>query len=146
MATQRSLRERAPARSNVTSAADNTGEVEVRRGIAELAARLGDRLPELVSAISASLREDIAELRDEAQIPLLDAGIEGNVTTALYALGHDTPVECVRAPTAALEQARRIAQQGLPVNVLVRIYRLGQRSFTHLAFGELQRIDVPPDA
>jgi DNA-binding PucR family transcriptional regulator len=107
---------------------------------------LGDRLPELVSAISASLREDIAELRDEAQIPLLDAGIEGNVTTALYALGHDTPVECVQAPTAPLEQARRIAQQGLPVDVLARIYRLGQRSFTHLAFGELQRIDVPPHA
>jgi DNA-binding PucR family transcriptional regulator len=144
MATQRSLRERAPARSNVTSAADNTGEVEVRRGIAELAARLGDRLPELVSAISTSLRDDIPDLRDEAQIPLLDAGIEGNVTTALYALGQDTPVECVRAPTAALEQARRIAQQGLPVNVLVRIYRLGQRSFTHLAFDELQRIDIPP--
>jgi DNA-binding PucR family transcriptional regulator len=128
------------------SAPDNPGDVEVRRGVAELAARLGDRLPEVVSAISASLRDDIPDLRDEAQIPLLDAGIEGNVTTALYALSHDTPVECVRAPTAALEQARRIAQQGLPVNVLVRIYRLGQRSFTHLAFGELQRVDVSPQA
>jgi DNA-binding PucR family transcriptional regulator len=128
------------------SAPDNPSDVEVRRGVAELAARLGDRLPELVSAISASLRDDIPELRDEAQLPLLDAGIEGNVTTALYALGHDTPVECVQAPTAALEQARRIAQQGLPVNVLVRIYRLGQRSFTHLALSELKRIDVPPHA
>jgi DNA-binding PucR family transcriptional regulator len=143
MPTQRSLRERAPARSKLASAPDNPGDVEVRRGIAELATRLGDRLPEVVSAISVSLRDDIPELRDEAQIPLLDAGIEGNVTTALYALGHDTPVECVRAPTAALEQARRIAQQGLPVNVLVRMYRLGQRSFTRLALGELQRIDVP---
>ena len=123
-----------------------TGDVEVRRGVAELAARLGDRLPEVVSAISASLRDDIPDLRDEAQIPLLDASIEGNVTTALYALGHDTPVECVRAPTAALEHARRIAQQGLPVNVLIRIYRLGQRRFTHLVFGELQRIDVAPHA
>jgi DNA-binding PucR family transcriptional regulator len=80
------------------------------------------------------------------QIPLLDAGIEGNVTTALDALGHDTPVECVQAPTAPLEQARRIAQQGLPVNVLARIYRLGQRSFTRLALSELQRIDIPPQA
>ena len=146
MPTQRSTRERAPARSNGKSASDNPSDAEVRRGVAELAARLGDRLPELVSAISASLRDDIPELRDEAQIPLLDAGIEGNVTTALYALGHDTPVECVQAPTAALEQARRIAQQGLPVNVLVRIYRLGQRSFTHLALSELKRIDVPPHA
>jgi hypothetical protein len=100
------MRERAPARSNGKSASDSPSDVEVRRGIAELAARLGDRLPELVSAISASLREDIPELRDETQIPLLDAGIEGNATTALYASGHDTPVECVRAPTAALEQAR----------------------------------------
>jgi DNA-binding PucR family transcriptional regulator len=146
MPTQRSTRERAPARSNGKSASDSPGDVEVRRGVAELAARLGDRLPELVTAISASLRDDIPELRDEAQIPLLDAGIEGNVTSALYALGHDAPVECVRAPTAALEQARRIAQQGLPVSVLVRIYRLGQRSFTRLALGELQRIDVSPDA
>lgn len=146
MPTQRSLRERAPARSSLVGAPDSQSDIEVRRGITELATRLGDRLPELVTAISASLRDDIPELRDEAQIPLLDAGIEGNVTTALYALGHGTPVECVRAPTAALEQARRIAQQGLPVNVLVRIYRLGQRSFTHLAFGELQGIDVSPHA
>ena len=141
-----STRERAPARSNGKSAPDSPSDVEVRRGVEELAARLGDRLPELVAAISASLRDDIPELRDEAQIPLLDAGIEGNVTTALYALGHDAPVECVRAPTAPLEQARRIAQQGLPVSVLVRIYRLGQRSFTRLALSELHRIDVSPNA
>ena len=146
MPTQRSTRERAPARSNLKSASDSPSDVEVRRGVEELAARLGDRLPELVAAISVSLRDDIPELRDEAQIPLLEAGIEGNVTTALYALGHDAPVECVRAPTAPLEQARRIAQQGLPVSVLVRIYRLGQRSFTRLALGELQRIDVSPNA
>jgi DNA-binding PucR family transcriptional regulator len=146
MPTQRSTRERAPARSNGKSAPDSHGDVEVRRGVAELAARLGDRLPEVVAAISASLRDDLPDLSDEAQLPLVDASVEGNVTTALYALGHDTPVECVQAPTAALEQARRIAQQGLPVSVLVRIYRLGQRSFTRLALGELQRIDVSPNA
>src|ERR1700739_1695223 len=145
MPTQRSKRQQGAARSNGRSVSD-TSDVEVRRGVAELAARLGDRLPELVAAISVSLRDDIPELRDEAQIPLLEAGIEGNVTTALYALGHDAPVECVRAPTAPLEQARRIAQQGLPVSVLVRVYRLGQRSFTRLALGELQRIDVSPNA
>ena len=146
MPTQRSTRERAPARSDGKSAPDSPGDAEVRRGVAELAARLGDRLPEVVAAISASLRDEIPDLSDEAQLPLTDASVEGNVTTALYALGHDTPVECVQAPTAALEQARRIAQQGLPVSVLVRIYRLGQRSFTRLALSELQRIDVSPDA
>jgi hypothetical protein len=115
MPTQRSTRQRAAARSNGRSASD-TSDVEVRRGVEELAARLGDRLPEMVAAISVSLRDDIPELRDDAQLPLLDAGIEGNVKSALYAFGHDAPVECVRASTAALEQARRIAQ-GLPVSV-----------------------------
>jgi hypothetical protein len=57
---------------------DSHGAVDVERWIADLAARLGDRLPEVVSVISASLREDIPELRDEAQIALLNASIEGN--------------------------------------------------------------------
>ncbi|MBV9319754.1 MAG: PucR family transcriptional regulator, partial [Mycobacterium sp.] len=92
----------------------------MERWIAELAARLGGRLPEVVSVISVSLREDIPELRDEAQLALLNASIEGNVVTALEALRHNIPVERVQAPTAALEHARRIAQQGLPVNALIR--------------------------
>jgi hypothetical protein len=99
-----------------------------------------------VSVISVSLREDIPELRDEAQLALLNASFEGNVVTALEALRHNIPVERVQAPTAALEHARRIAQQGLPVNALIRMYRLGQRRFTHLEFGELQSIDIAPEA
>jgi DNA-binding PucR family transcriptional regulator len=120
--------------------------VDVERWVAELAARLGDRLPEVVSVISASLREDIPQLSVEAQIPLLNASIEGNVVTALDALRHNIPVERVQAPTAALEHARRIAQQGLPVNALIRMYRLGQRRFTQLVFGELQSLDIAPQA
>jgi len=73
MPSQRSLRERAPARSNGRSVSDNPRGIEVHRGIAELAACQGDRLPELVATISAALRDDIPELRDEAQIPLLSA-------------------------------------------------------------------------
>jgi hypothetical protein len=121
-------------------------DVDVGRWIAELAVRLGDRLPEVVSAISASLREDIPELGDQGQIALLNASVEGNVTTALDALRHNIPVERVQAPTAALEHARRIAQQGVPVAALIRMYRLGQRRFTRLMFGELQRIDIAPQA
>jgi hypothetical protein len=44
--------------------------VDAERWIAEVAARLGDRLPEVKSTISASLRDDLPELRDEALIPL----------------------------------------------------------------------------
>ena len=86
-------------------------DVDVERSVAELAVRLGDRLPELVSAISASVREGIPELREDAQIAALNASIEGNVTTALYALRHNIPFEHVQAPTGALEHARRIVHQ-----------------------------------
>ena len=58
---------------------------------------------------------------------LLGASVEGNVDTVLHALRYDIAVERVEAPTAALEYARRLAQQGMPVNALVRAYRLGQR-------------------
>jgi hypothetical protein len=83
MPTRRGLRESAPTRSNVglMSAVDGDSDVEVRRGVAELAARLSDRLSEVVLAISESLRNDIPDLRDAPPIPLLDASIERNVTT-----------------------------------------------------------------
>lgn len=113
-------------RQRMTSVRHQTG-VDAERWVAEVATRLGDRLPEVKSIISASLREDIPELRDEALVPLLDASIEGNVATVLHALRHGIAVERVEAPTAALERARRLAQQGVPVNALIRAYRLGQR-------------------
>ena len=124
----------------------SVSDADVDRWIAELATRLSERQSEAVSAISASLREDIPELGDQGQIALLNASVEGNVTTALDALRHNIPVERVQAPTAALEHARRIAQQGVPVTALIRMYRLGQRRFTRLMFGELQRIDIAPQA
>jgi len=129
----------------MTSVRHQTG-VDAERWVAELAARLGDRLPEVKSIISASLREDIPELRDEALVPLLDASIEGNVATVLHALRHGIAVERVEAPTAALERARRLAQQGVPVNALIRSYRLGQRVMTQLVFAELNTIDLAAQA
>src|SRR6201998_552191 len=121
-------------------------DVDVDRWIAELATRLGDQVPEVVSLIAASLREDIPELRDEAQIALFNASVEGNVVTALYALRHHIPVDRVEAPTTALEHARRVAQQGIPLNVLIRMYRQGQRRFTHLVLGELKSVDIAAQA
>jgi DNA-binding PucR family transcriptional regulator len=121
-------------------------DVDIDGWVAQLATRLGDQVPEVVSFISASLREDIPELRDEAQTALFNASVEENVATALYALRHNIPVERAEAPTTALEHARRLAQQGVPLNVLIRMYRQGQRRFTHLMHGALQAIDIAPQA
>jgi DNA-binding PucR family transcriptional regulator len=118
-------------------------DVEVRRHVAETAARLHDRLPELASAMHSSLEDQIPELRgDERVTELLGPSVEGNVDTILRALRYGIDVKRIEAPTAAFEYARRLAQHGVPVNALVRAYRLGQRVMNELIFGEVRVLDI----
>jgi hypothetical protein len=119
-------------------------EVEVGRYVADTANRLHDRLSALSSIILGNLEDQIPELRGDARLmELLGASVEGNVGTILHALRYDIAVERIEAPTTALEYARRLAQQGVPVNALVRAYRLGQRRMNELVFAELRTIDIP---
>jgi DNA-binding PucR family transcriptional regulator len=118
--------------------------VEVSRYVAETADRLHARLADVSSIVFRSLEDQIPDLRGDARLmELLAASVEGNVDTVLHALRYDIAVERVEAPTAALEYARRLAQQGMPVNALVRAYRLGQRRINELVFAELRAIDIP---
>jgi DNA-binding PucR family transcriptional regulator len=124
---------------------DVANEVDVNRFVAETAMQLNDRLVELSSFIRGALEDAIPELRGDARtIELLGASVEGNVDTLLHALRHDIAVERVEAPTAALEYARRLAQHGVPVNALVRAYRLGQRSLNDLVFQAVREADISP--
>ena len=119
-------------------------DVGVKSYVAEIAGRLHDRLVDVSSAVRRSLEDQIPELRgDAALVDLLGTSVEGNVDTILYSLRYDIAVERVEAPTAALEYARRLAQHGVPVNALVRAYRLGQRRMNELVFAELRAIDIP---
>src|SRR3984957_5260183 len=118
--------------------------VEVSRYVAETADRLHDRIADASSVIRSSLEDQIPELNGDVRLmELLGASVEGNVHTVLHALRYDIAVERVEAPTSALEYARRLAQQGVPVNALVRAYRLGQRRVNELVFAELRAIDIP---
>jgi DNA-binding PucR family transcriptional regulator len=124
---------------------DVVNEVDVSRFVAETAMQMNDRLVELSSSIRGALEEAIPELRGDARtIELLGASVEGNVDTLLHALRHDIAVERVEAPTAALEYARRLAQHGVPVNALVRAYRLGQRQLNDLVFQAVREADISP--
>src|SRR5260370_26942388 len=92
-----------------------------------------------------SLEDHIPELpEDERLTELLGASVEGNVDANLRALRYDISVERVEAPSAALEYARRLAQHGVPVNALVRAYRLGQRQLNDLVFQALREADISP--
>jgi DNA-binding PucR family transcriptional regulator len=122
-------------------------DVGVNSYVAEVAGRLHERLVDASSVILRSLENQIPELRgDAALVELLGTSVEGNVDTILHALRYDIPVERVEAPTAALEYARRLAQHGVPVNALVRAYRLGQRQMNELVFAELRAMDIPESA
>jgi hypothetical protein len=119
-------------------------DVDVSRYVAETADRLHHRLAAVSSRIQGLLEDDIPELRGDARVvELLGASVEGNVETLLNALRYDIPVERVEPPTAALEYARRLAQHGVPVNALVRAYRLGQRQVNEIVFAEVRAIDIP---
>jgi DNA-binding PucR family transcriptional regulator len=119
------------------------GDVQVSRHVAETAERLHNRLAELSSLMHRSIEDQIPELpEDERLTDLLGASVEGNVDTILRALRYDIAVERVEAPTAALEYARRLAQHGVPVNALVRAYRLGQRLMNELVFAEVRALDI----
>jgi hypothetical protein len=123
------------------------GDVDLSRYVAEIADRLHVRLAEVSSGIQGALEDHIPELRGDARVmELLGASVEGNVDTLLHALRYDIAVERVEPPTAALEYARRLAQHGVPVNALVRAYRLGQREVNDLVFAEVRAIDVPESA
>ena len=118
-------------------------DVEVSRHIAETAERLHNRLPELASGVQRFLEAEIPELRgDERVMELLGPSVEGNVDTVLRSLRYGIAVERIEAPTAAFEYARRLAQHGVPVNALVRAYRLGQRLMNELIFAEVRAIEI----
>ncbi|MDR7170641.1 hypothetical protein J2W56_004392 [Nocardia kruczakiae] len=121
------------------------GDVGSGEYVARIAARLNEQVTGVSSLIKDALEQRIPELRGDARtVELLGASVEGNVDTILHALRHGIAVERITAPTAALEYARRLAQHGVPVNALVRAYRLGQRRLTELVFAELHAIDMDP--
>lgn len=115
----------------------------VDRWAAVVAAELNSRLTTETLEIKRVLELRLTELRGDARLlELLGASIEGNVDTILHTLQHDIATDRLEAPAAALEYARRLAQHGVPVNALVRAYRLGQTTFLDRALTELGNTDL----
>lgn len=114
-------------------------EAQVDQHVVAVAATLNAQLGDITRSMRTLLADRIEELRgDQRIIELLGASIEGNVDTILHVLQHDIPAQ-VDPPAAAVEYARRLAQRGVPVNSLVRAYRIGQDDLLKWSFAEIER-------
>jgi DNA-binding PucR family transcriptional regulator len=101
-----------------------------------VAARAADMSADVYDLI---VRE-IPQLRSDSRVlALLEASVGENVATALHVLQHGIDVEHVRAPAAAEEYARRLAQRGVPMTALLRAYRIGSTRFQDWCLRELGR-------
>src|ERR1700749_3408817 len=92
----------------------------------EVSAALVPRAADVAADIYRLIVQEIPALRgDKRMQALLEASVAENVSTMLHILQHDIDLENVRAPAAAEESPRRLAQQGAPVAPLLRAYRIG---------------------
>ena len=124
-----------PIPSSPAGSPADTGRV-----VADVADALAPRRTEVSASISDVLATRIDELRgDPALRDLLGASVEGNVETILHVLRHDLDPRGVEPPAAAVAYAQRLAQRGVPVNALIRAYRVGQSHLMEWAFAEVAR-------
>jgi DNA-binding PucR family transcriptional regulator len=113
------------------SAAESTSAV---------AAALDPRAAEMSADIYGLIVREIPQLRsDKRVLALLESSVAENVATVLHILQHGIDVEKVRAPAAAEEYARRLAQRGVPIAALLRAYRIGSARFEDWCLQELGR-------
>jgi hypothetical protein len=121
-------------------------DARVESLVASSAARLYAQSVDISMAMRTALSTEITELDgDPGLFELLGASIQGNVDTALHSLQHNIAAQNLEPPPAAVEYARVLAQRGVPVNALLRAYRLGQNYLLKLSFEEIGRQADDPD-
>jgi hypothetical protein len=120
-------------------------QVEIDRpAVAELMADVAAAVARRGAAVSEDVYEailqQIPQLRDDKPVlTLLASSVDSNVDTCLQIMQHRIDLAAVRAPAAATEYARRLAQRGTPLTALLRAYRLGHTCFSDWMIKELAR-------
>jgi hypothetical protein len=108
--------------------------------MADVAAAVARRAAAVHEDVYEVILRDIPELReDKPVLALLRSSVLSNVDTCLQVLQHQIDLADVRAPAMAVEYARRQAQRGMPLTVLLRAYRVGHTCFADWLLRELAR-------
>jgi DNA-binding PucR family transcriptional regulator len=125
-----------PVRFDAVAA--DTGEL-----LRPIAAELMTHVAELAKVLTARILEEEPELgADAALVESLNASVLDNVSTVLRVFEVRPDPATVRAPAAAVDYARRLAQHGVPISALLRTYRLGQAAFQQAVLAEIARADL----
>lgn len=108
--------------------------------LAGVAAAVGRQAAEVSADVYKVILREIPQLdEDKPLLALLASSVESNVDTCLQIMQHRIDLAAVRAPAAAVEYARRLAQRGTPLTALLRAYRLGHARFSDWLLKELAR-------
>jgi DNA-binding PucR family transcriptional regulator len=131
----------------VTRVSDGT----ITCGAAELVATIARELEPRLSAITGEMVNQFSDLipalrtDDEDVRELMAASTHANVATVLDMMAHDIPLEEVEVPAAAGHFARRLAQREVPVEALLRAYRLGESMFVQWWLRLVERHQPNPE-
>ena len=123
-----------------------TDQSAVAQAAVAISQRLYERLADTSQVIEELVASRSPELTgDPSLLGLLRGTVAANVDTYFAAIRHNIPVAEIAAPAVALEHARRLAQRGVPVNALVRGYRLGHSTALQLVLEEIRAAQLDPD-
>ncbi|MEB3064478.1 PucR family transcriptional regulator [[Mycobacterium] zoologicum] len=121
-------------------------EAAVAQAAVLISQRLDGRLAETSGVIEDLVAKGSPELTgDPSLLGLLHETVTANVDAYFSAIRHNIPVAEVAAPAVALEHSRRLAQRGVPVNSLVRGYRLGHSVALQLVLEEIRSAGLDPE-
>jgi PucR C-terminal helix-turn-helix domain/GGDEF-like domain len=110
----------------------------VARLVADLAAAVGRHSVAVSEDVYKEILREIPQLDHDKPLCVLLAGsIDANVDACLQIMQHQIDPAAVRAPAVTVEYARRLAQRGTPLTVLLRAYRLGHARFSDWLLTEL---------
>jgi DNA-binding PucR family transcriptional regulator len=108
--------------------------------MADVAAAVARQSAAVSQDVYEAILQEIPQLRDDKPVlTLLASSVDSNVDTCLQIMQHRIDLAVVRAPVAATEYARRLAQRGTPLTALLRAYRVGHVSFSDWMLRELAR-------
>jgi hypothetical protein len=116
-------------------------------GVETVAIRTGGRIDDICRSIQRVILRDIGELGgDQFLVDILGNSVTANVQTLINALHYGIEASDYEVPAIATEYARRLAQQNVPLEALVRAYRLGQTEFLRIALDEVLAIRMDAQA